>query len=203
VTVRLFDAGGDKPLPWLRVPDGVEARGIELLGMHATVLEAQLRATVRASDHADVRVLLPIVTRASQVEQLRARCRRALPVGAMVETQQAVERIDEIAAASDFISIGTNDLSAEVTGQRRASSALSLDRRILRMVERVVLAAHARGLEVSVCGEMAGDPHGARLLVGLGVDALSVATGRLAKAKLSLRDVTLDDCRRVVRETLR
>jgi multiphosphoryl transfer protein len=203
VTVRLFDAGGDKPLPWLRVPDGVEARGIELLGMHPTILEAQLRATVRASEHADVRVLLPIVTRASQVEQLRARCRRALPVGAMVETQQAVERIDEIAAASDFVSIGTNDLSAEVTGQRRASSALSLDRRVLRMVERVVLTAHARGLVVSVCGEMAGDPHGARLLVGLGVDALSVATGRLAKAKLSLRDVTLDDCRRVVRETLR
>jgi phosphoenolpyruvate-protein kinase (PTS system EI component) len=90
-----------------------------------------------------------------------------------------------------------------VTGQRRARSALSLDARVLRMIERVVHVADTRGLEVSVCGEMAGDTHGARLLVGLGVDTLSVATGRLANVKLSLRDVSLDDCRRVAHETLR
>jgi phosphoenolpyruvate-protein kinase (PTS system EI component) len=103
---------------------------------------------------------------------------------------------------SDFLSIGTNDLSAALTGQRRANSTLSIDPRILRLISRVVEAAHARRLEVSVCGEMAGDPHGARLLVGLGVDTLSVATGRLANVKLSLRDVTLDDCRRVLGQTL-
>ncbi len=203
VTVRLFDGGADKPLPWLRVPGHGEARGIELLRLRPAVLEAQLRATARASNHANVRILLPVVTRASHVEELRALCPRTLPLGAMVETREAIDRIDEIVAVSDFVSIGTNDLSAEVTGQRRASSALSLDRRVLHMIERVVLAARARSLEVSVCGEMAGDPHGARLLVGLGVNTLSVATGRIAKAKLALRDVTLEDCRRVARETLR
>ena len=203
MTVRLFDAGGDKPLRWLPVPAGLAARGIALLLMHPAIVDTQLRAIARASRLADVRVLLPIVTSASQVAQVRARSGGTLRVGAMVETRQAVDWIDEIAAASDFISIGTNDLSAEVTGQRRATSALSFDVTVLRMIERVVVAAHARRLEVSVCGEMAGDPHGARLLVGLGVDALSVATGRLGKVKLALRDVTAEDCRRVARETLR
>jgi multiphosphoryl transfer protein len=203
MTARLFDAGGDKPLRWLPVPAGLEAHGIDLLFMHPAILETQLRAIVRAARQADVRVMLPIVTSASQVAQVRARSGGAVPVGAMVETQQAVEGIDEIAAASDFVSIGTNDLSAEVTGQRRAASALSFDVRVLRMIERVVLAAHACKLEVSVCGEMAGDPHGARLLVGLGVDTLSVAPGRLARVKLALRDVTVEDCRRVVGETFR
>jgi len=203
MTVRLFDAGGDKPLGWLPAPAGLEARGVTLLLLHPAIVERQLRAIVRASRQADVRVMLPFVTLASQVAQIRARTGGALPVGAMVETQHAVDGIDEIAAASDFISIGTNDLSAEVTGRRRATSALSFDARVLHMIERVVVAAHARKLEVSVCGEMAGDPHGARLLVGLGIDTLSVATGRLAKVKLALRDVTVEDCRRVARETLR
>ncbi len=197
VTVRLFDAGGDKPLPWL---DG-GTRGIELLLAHPAILETQLRAVSRAGQHASVRVMLPLVTNAEQVERVRARC-RGVPVGAMIETPEAVERVAQIAAVSDFLSIGTNDLSAALTGQRRANSTLSLDPRILWMISRVVDAAHARRLEVSVCGEMAGDPHGARLLVGLGVDTLSVTTGRLANVKLSLRDVTLDDCRRVLRQSL-
>jgi multiphosphoryl transfer protein len=202
LTARLFDAGGDKPLPWLPAPNGGDARGIELLLVHPSILDTQLRALVRASRWAPrLRVLLPLVNDAEQVRRVRARC-RDLPVGAMIETPRAVERIDEIAAVSDFVSIGTNDLSAALTGQRRASSTLSFDPLLLHMIERVVEAVHARGLEVSVCGEMAGDPQGARLLVGLGVDTLSVATARLASVKASLRDLTLDDCRRVLRETL-
>jgi phosphoenolpyruvate-protein kinase (PTS system EI component) len=70
------------------------------------------------------------------------------------------------------------------------------------MVERVVEVAHAHGRKVSVCGEMAGDPHGARILVGLGIDSISVATARFAKVKLSLRNVTAEDCRGVAREAL-
>jgi phosphoenolpyruvate-protein kinase (PTS system EI component) len=121
----------------------------------------------------------------------------------MVETPDAVDRIGEIASAADFVSIGTNDLFAIVTGHGRVDSALSPDRRVLSMIESVLTAAHARGRKVSVCGEMAGDAHGARILVGLGIDALSVATGRFAKAKLSLRELSLHDCREVARETMR
>ncbi len=121
----------------------------------------------------------------------------------MIETPAAVDQIDEVAEAADFISIGTNDLFAMVTGQDRAQSTVSLDARALRMIERVVAAAHARARKVCVCGEIAGDPEGARILVGLGVDAISVATARFAKVKLSLRDVTLDDCRGIAREALK
>jgi hypothetical protein len=112
-----------------------------------------------------------------------------------------VEPIDEVAAAADFICIGTNDLFAMVTGQDRKDAA-SVDTRALRMIERVITVAHARVRKVSVCGEMAGDGQGARILVGLGVDAISVATARFARVKLSLRDVTIDDCRGVAREAL-
>jgi phosphoenolpyruvate-protein kinase (PTS system EI component) len=121
----------------------------------------------------------------------------------MVETPSAVNQIDEIAAVSDFICIGTNDLFAMVTGQHRADGTLSLDTRALGMVERIVVAAHARGRKVTVCGELAGDPHSARILVGLGIDALSVAAVRFATVKFSLRDVTIDDCRAVAREAVR
>jgi phosphoenolpyruvate-protein kinase (PTS system EI component) len=156
----------------------------------------------RLAHRTDVRVLLPFVSDASDVAQIRERSRRQLPVGAMIETPEAVVRCESIAAASDFICIGTNDLFAIVTGQPRVDAALSPDRRVLRMVQRVVEAARVHGREVGVCGEMAGDPHGARILVGLGVQVLSVATGRFAKAKLSLREVSLDDCRDVAREAL-
>jgi phosphoenolpyruvate-protein kinase (PTS system EI component) len=121
----------------------------------------------------------------------------------MVETPGAVSHADAIAAAADFVCIGTNDLSAIVTGGRRNDSVLEPDGRVLRMVERVTLAAHARGRQVTVCGELAGDAHAARILVGLGVDAISVAPPRFTKVKLALRDLSIDDCRSVAREALR
>ena len=201
--VRLFDAGGDKPLAWLRAPgEATGARGIELLLRHPAILDAQLRAIARAAEHANVRVLLPLVGRAEDVLQVRARCHEKLLVGAMIETPDAVNEIERIASVSDFICIGTNDLFAVVTGQRRADCMLSLDTRALTMVERIVAAAHGHGRKVSVCGELAGDPHGARILVGLGVDAISVASVRFARVKSSLRDVTADDCRGVAREAM-
>jgi phosphocarrier protein FPr len=202
VVVRLFDAGGDKPLEWLQAPGSSPlARGIGLLFMHPEILDAQLRVLTRMAEHVDVRVLLPLVRCAGDVERIRALSDGRLSVGAMIETPEAVDHIDEIAAASDFLSIGTNDLFAIVSGQDRAH-APSLDARGLRMIERVIEVAHSRGRKVSVCGEMAGDPQGARILVGLGIDAISVTTARFAKVKLSLREVSTDDCRGVARAAL-
>jgi phosphoenolpyruvate-protein kinase (PTS system EI component) len=204
VVVRLFDAGGDKPLAWLQAPSGSpRARGVELLFMHPGLLDTQLRAIVRAAKHVAVRVLLPRVTCAGDVERIRSLSQGKLEVGAMIETPEAVDQIDEFAAVADFICIGTNDLFAMVTGQDRANSTLSFDPRALRMVERVVSSAHARARKVSVCGEIASNPDGARIMVGLGVDAISVATARFAKVKLSLRDVTIADCRGIAREALK
>jgi phosphocarrier protein FPr len=203
LVARLFDAGGDKPLSWLRAPDDSSmARGIELLLMHPALLDAQLRAMVRASAHADVRTLVPLASSAADIENVRARTQGKLPVGAMIETPTAVDRVDEIAAVSDFICIGTNDLFAMVTGQDRAASMLSIDVRALRMVERVIVTAHARKRKVSVCGEIAGDAHSAQILIGLGVDAISVATTSFAKLKRALSTTTLDACRASARAAL-
>jgi phosphoenolpyruvate-protein kinase (PTS system EI component) len=204
VVVRLFDAGGDKPLAWLPVPpDSPDARGVGLLFLHKELLDTQLRAIVRAAEHVNVRVLLPLVRCARDVQRIRELTSGKVAVGAMIETPAAVEQIDDVAAIADFICIGTNDLFATVTGQDRANSMMSLDASGLRMIERVVTVAHAHGRKVSVCGEMAADPHGARILVGLGIDAISVATARFARVKLSLRDVTIDDCRRLAEEALK
>jgi phosphocarrier protein FPr len=204
MVVRLFDAGGDKPLAWLKPPSASpHARGIELLFMHPGLLDTQLRAIVRAAEHVAVRVLLPLVTCAGDVERIRSLSQGKLEVGAMIETPAAVDRIDEFAAVADFICIGTNDLFAMVTGQDRADSTLSFDPRALRMVERVVSSAHAHARKVTVCGEIASNPDGARIMVGLGVDAISVATARFAKVKLSLRDVTIADCRGMARRVLK
>ncbi len=203
VVVRLFDAGGDKALPWLPAPAGSGARGVELLRMHPAILDAQIRAIERAGERADLRILLPMVRCAQDVEWIRARTRRKLPIGAMVETLDAVDAIDPIAAAADFVCIGTNDLSAEVTGQSREESALLVDGRMMRLIERVVTGARIHARKVSVCGELAGDPHCVRILIGLGIDAISVATTRFARVKWSLRDLALDECRDVAREALR
>lgn len=201
IVVRLFDAGGDKALPWLRAPAG--ARGIDLLSIHPEVLAAQLRAIVRAADHSDLRILLPLVARASDVERIRAQIGGALPVGAMIETPEAVARVHEIADAADFVCIGTNDLTAFVTGYDRTDPRSAPSEPVLRLVERVISGCHAYKRRASVCGEIAGDPHYARILAGLGADGVSVSPACFAKVKRSLRDVSIEDCRSAAREALK
>jgi phosphoenolpyruvate-protein kinase (PTS system EI component) len=202
-TVRLFDAGGDKPIPWLPTAHGPgEARGIALLLKHPDVLDDQLRAIAGAAERGNVRVLLPFVSCPEEVEQVRARTNGRLSIGAMIETPAAVDRVAAIAAVADFVSIGTNDLASAIADTPRTTSALSLDPALLAMIERVVEAAHARGRKVSVCGELAAESQGARILVGLGVDVLSVATVRLGAVKRALCDVTLEDCRGVARAAM-
>jgi phosphoenolpyruvate-protein kinase (PTS system EI component) len=128
-------------------------RGIELLLRYPAVLDAQLRAVTRAAEHADIHVLLPLVRSGQDVARVRARSGGKIPIGALVETPEATERIDEIASVSDFVSIGTNDLFASATGRGRVDPALSMDAGVLRMIERVVSVSHAHGRKVSVCGE--------------------------------------------------
>jgi len=195
VVVRLFDAGGDKPLSFL---PGDE-RGIELLRAHAPVLVTQLRAIARVPR---ATALIPLVRGREDVDAVRALAPAGLSIGAMVETPAAAEGIDAVAAAADFVCIGTNDLSCETLGVARAAGPDALDPRVLAHVRRTVEGAHARGRRVTVCGELAGDPHGARVLVGLGVDALSVAPARFAPLKLALAGVTREDCRTSLRSHL-
>jgi multiphosphoryl transfer protein len=194
VVIRLYDAGGDKPLEWLPPPeDDPDSRGIALLLHHPEMCKAQLRAVGRLVPEHDARVLIPLTRDAEDVHAVR----RLLPdpaprllVGAMIETPDAVEKADAIAAASDFVCIGTNDLTASL-----GSGEPLVGRRVLALVERIVKAAKEHARTVTVCGEMAADPRGARALVGLGVHALSVSPNKLVSIKDALRRVTLETCR--------
>ena len=201
--VRLFDAGGDKPLPWLSPPQGAEdARGIELLLHHRSVLETQVRALVRVAEHVGVCVLVPYVRGARDIDAVRELVGGRLAVGALIETVEAVARIDEIVAVADFLSIGTNDLAASVTGNARENAGLSLDVRLLRAIESIAAAGRRRGRHVTVCGEIAGDAHAARVMVGLGVRGISTAPTRVVAVKRSLRGASLDDCRSIARAAI-
>jgi phosphotransferase system HPr (HPr) family protein len=196
VVARLFDAGGDKPLPWLPPPeDDLDARGTALLLHHVEILKTQLAALGLAARSMDVRALLPLVRDASDVEAVRRHSPAGLKIGAMIETPEAVAKIDAIAAVSDFLSIGTNDLTACVLGASRERGAMLPDARVFALVKRTIERGHAAGLKVTICGEFAGDPEGARIFIGLGADGLSVAPSRLTALWLSLSSASQGACR--------
>lgn len=194
IVVRLFDAGADKPLAWLGGASD-PSRGIGRLLAHPEILATQLRALARAKGHADVRVLLPFVRTAVEVNAVRQLAAPHLRIGAMIESPDAVEAIASIASASDFVSIGTNDLTATTLGLERTADTPKEHPRVLALVRSVIVAAHARGLRTSICGEMAAEENGARLAVGLGADVLSVAPARFSTVRGALSRATLEICR--------
>lgn len=180
VVVRLFDAGGDKPLGWLASPDP-ELRGAALLFAHEAALATQLRAIARARSEGDAKALLPLARSAADVARVRALAPAGLPVGAMIETREAALAVDAIAEAADFVSLGTNDLTASILGAARGGAERGLDPAVWSAIEAVVRAAKVRGKDVTVCGELAAHPEGSRRLAAIGVTALSVAVPAFAR----------------------
>jgi phosphoenolpyruvate-protein kinase (PTS system EI component) len=198
-TVRVLDFGEDKTPPFLA---GTKERGIELLLEHPEALAAQLRALVRVSGHAVLRVLAPLVETPAQLRAvrtlLRAACRENAtpPLGAMIETPEGVQRVHELVLDSDFISIGTNDLVQYTLGLDRtkplATAHSAADPAVLRLVAETVSGAHDAGLTVEVCGEAASVPELAVLFVGLGVDELSISPARLDEVRSAVRAISFE-----------
>ncbi len=191
-TVRLLDFGGDKTPPFLR---GATARGIELLLDAPDALKAQLEAILEAGAYVKLRILIPMVTSPQQVTAVRQALvsvlagRPSPELGAMIETPEAALGAAEIAQVSDFVSIGTNDLTQLVLGLDRehSKSAPVTDRRVMRLIDATVRAAHEAGIVVDVCGESASDAVAMPMLVGLGVDELSVAAARVGEVRRWIR----------------
>ena len=203
-TVRTLDFGADKTPPFLA---GITDRGLALMLSHPAELEKQLRAIVRAAEGTQLRVLLPLVESAEQVRTVRALVADPdVSVGAMIETPEAAGRAAEIAAEADFLSIGTNDLVQYTLGLDRerpvASAATAAEPIVLRLIEQVVEAAHAAGKTVEVCGEAAGEPAVAALLIGLGVDELSVAPARLDELRETVRLLSFTDAADAARQAV-
>jgi phosphoenolpyruvate-protein kinase (PTS system EI component) len=200
VTVRLLDFGGDKTPPFLR---GATARGIELLLQAPDALKAQLAAIVDAGADVKLRILIPMVTSSEQVTAVRRALASVLAgspapeLGAMIETPEAARGASEIAKVSDFLSIGTNDLTQLVLGLDRehSNSAPVTDVRVMRLIDATVRAAHAAGIVVDVCGESASDAVAMPMLVGLGVDELSVAAARVGEVRQWIRGLDFEASR--------
>ncbi len=219
LVIRTLDVGGDKPLSYL--PTAAEAnpflgeRGIRLLLNRPELLRTQLRAILRASSAGKVAVMFPMIsTRAewrSAREVLEAERKAlgaaAIPVGIMVETASAALLADQFARDADFFSIGTNDLTQytlamDRTNPRLATQLDALHPAVLRLIERTVAGARAHKRWVGVCGTLASDPLAVPVLIGLGVDELSVTAPALPTIKARIRAMSLAECRTTADEAL-
>lgn len=218
VTVRTLDAGGDKPVPYMKLAAEANpylgVRGLRLSLREMPLFETQLRAILTAGCGHDLSILLPMVTEASEVVSARAALERAhadlkqagvahawpAPLGVMIEVPAAALDAAALAGAADFFSIGTNDLTQYALAAERGHPGLSrfasaAHPAVLKLVRSAVSAARARGLHVLACGEAAGDQAVGPLLVGAGVSALSMSAGALAPMAATLAEVTLDELR--------
>ncbi len=210
VVFRLLDLGGDKVLPYLPLPPSrnpsLSQRGVRLLLERLDVLKPQLRAFLRVSADHPVSILLPVVSGVEDVRRVREVLRQvqreltadgrtfdpAVPVGAMIEIPAAALMAQALAEEADFLSLGTNDLvqyvlAADREDESAAGSYQPLHPGVLRLIRLVADAADEAGRELTICGEMAGDPANTELLLGLGLRALSVAPGQLLEVKSAIR----------------
>jgi phosphoenolpyruvate-protein phosphotransferase len=208
-TVRLLDFGGDKTPPFLK---GVYGRGVELLLDDPDALSWQLEAILETGDATELRILIPMVTEPGQVRAVRAaiepiaarRGSRVPLVAAMVEVPAAAVMADRIAPEVGMFSIGTNDLTSFQLGidRTRPGGSPAHHPAVLRLVADTVDAARATGIPVEVCGEAASNPLVMPLLVGLGVDELSVGAAAVARVRAWVRALDHGEASRIARRAL-
>ena len=219
VVVRTLDVGGDKPVPYLDVAAGenpfLGVRGVRLTpGERGDLFEAQLRALLRAAatDAGEgLAVLFPLVTSVPEVTRLLDRVdavaetlgaegvpARIPELGVMIETPASAFVAGELAGHVDFLSIGTNDLTQYVMAAARGDDRVAsfhdpLHPPVLRAIDRTIRGSRGRDVRVGMCGEMAGDPALTTLLIGLGLDELSMSSLTVPDVKAA---VTATDAER-------
>jgi phosphoenolpyruvate-protein phosphotransferase (PTS system enzyme I) len=215
VVVRTLDAGADKPLPFLgqaQEPNpALGVRGLRMARRRPEVLREQLRAVAQAAQGTDAQVwvMAPMVATAAEAADFAAACRHAgLPTaGVMVEVPAAALRASALLAEVDFLSIGTNDLGQYTfAADRRCGDLADLldpwQPALLELIAACAAAGAAAGKPVGVCGEAAADPGLAVVLVGLGVNSLSMSPRAIPAVRAALAGRTLADCRRLAAAAL-
>jgi len=218
VVIRTYDLGGDKfPAPFRTPPEAnpfLGWRAIRVCLDEPEMFRTQIRAVLRAAVTANLHMMIPLVTRLDEVERTRelmqeesARLEKngiaaakSVPLGVMVETPAAAVLADRLVEISDFLSVGTNDLTQYTLVVDRGNARLAdrftpHDPSVLRLLKLVAEAARAAGKPASVCGEMASEPLFAFLLLGLGYETLSVAPPKLPLIKCLIRQVTTAQAR--------
>ena len=225
VIFRTVDLGGDKLANYITGSPALNPylglRAIRLSLANPDMFRTQLRAILRAAAHGVVKIMFPMVTRLEEVRQARnalAKARRELraegvamgrriEIGTMIEVPSAALVADILAKEVDFFSIGTNDLIQYTLAVDRVNPTVAqlydpLHPSVLRLISHVITAAHEAGIWVGVCGEMAADPLMAMLLVGMGVDELSMGPVVIPVVKSALRNITLAQAREMASEVL-
>ena len=203
LVLRTFDIGGDKPVSYLDLPPepnpALGLRGVRLALRRPDLLETQLRAALRVKPAGACRLLLPMVSTVAEVREVRAILNRLAgemgglplpPLGVMIETPASALIADRMSAEADFLSIGTNDLTQYVLAIDRghgdlASQLDGLHPAVLRLIAMTAEAARAAGKPVAVCGALGADPLAAPLLLGLGIEELSVPAPAIPKSQSS------------------
>jgi phosphotransferase system enzyme I (PtsI) len=225
VIFRTMDLGGDKVASYLGTTHETNPflgwRGIRFALNHPELFRTQLRAIYRASAHGRVRIMFPMVSSEDELLRACAACREvenelsrqaiphdaAIEMGVMIETPSSVWMADALARHVKFLSIGSNDLTQYTLAIDRDNPRLAhlyepLDPAVLRSIRHTVEAGQACGCWVGICGEMAGDPRNAVLLVGLGVDELSMSSFDLPRVKAAIRAMDRTLAQAVAEEAL-
>ena len=227
VTIRTLDVGGDKPLPGDPQLIGPEAnpfmgfRAIRMCLENPELFKTQLRAILRASAHGRVELMYPMISGAEELDRANALLDEAkaelrqrnqpfdehLRTGTMIEIPSAAIAGDLLAGRCEFFSIGTNDLIQYLLAIDRGNNRIAhlydpAHPAVLRTLRQIVDAGHAQKLKVSVCGEMAGDPVYVPLLLGLGVDELSMTPTLLPAVKFLIRAMKMTDARKLAQTAL-
>jgi len=225
VIIRTLDIGGDKRLPYLPLPQEENPflgyRAVRFYAEQPELIKCQLRAILRAARHGSLKIMVPMVTVLEEVRLVRRLLDAAaaelrerkishaerMEVGIMVETPAAAFFLDQLGREADFFSIGSNDLLQYFLAADRGNARLGdlyepLHPAFLRLLFQVADQARKAKRWLGMCGEMAGDPAFLPLLLGLGLDELSMASGQIPGVKTRLRQLKSDECRQLLQRAM-
>lgn len=225
VIIRTLDIGGDKPVKYLDTPKEdnpfLGERGVRFCMARPELFRTQLRALLRAASEEKIWIMYPMISDFEELcgvldfqNQVRGELIQEgvniadkIKTGIMIEVPSAVAVADKLAEKCDFFSIGTNDLTQYVMAADRGNASVSklcdnLNPAVLRMVGMTCDAAKKAGIEVGMCGELAGNSKASALLLGLGLDELSMNGPAIPDVKEAIRSVKMDDCRALAQKAL-
>lgn len=224
VTMRTLDIGGDKALPYFPIEEDnpfLGWRGIRVTLDHPEIFLAQVRAMMKASEGLDnLRILLPMITNVPELDASKVLIQRVFrelceegyqvvmpPIGVMIEVPAAVYQARALAARSDFLSVGSNDLTqyllaVDRNNARVANLYQAFHPAVLHALQYIVQEGHAEHVDVGICGELAGDPGAAILLMAMGFDVLSMNATNLPKIKSVIRGVTMAEAKSLLADVM-
>jgi phosphocarrier protein FPr len=219
VIVRTLDIGGDKPLAYIQMKPELNPflgeRGIRLCLNRPELFREQLRAILRAAPSGNLKIMFPMVSDIVELRQARVLIEELcatlnvppVQIGIMIEVPSAALMADVFAPEIDFFSIGTNDLTQYTLAMDRGNSALAskhdgLHPAVLRLIAMTIDAAHKHGKRADICGELGSDAAAIPILLGLGMDELSVSIPSVPTVKAQVRALKVETWRSTAREAL-